>query len=478
MNLKKAFKKVTKDFESKTISKEKIDKILEDIEEDQQLIRTLPRDLNNFERLKIGRVFDDDIHNNKRGWLGSHKFPITLEILNKEKVPGGKVTIPSWGGEQDNLLVYHAICPELENFVSLIVWLNSESSKNAWEQILELINTADETKVLQFSEKCGINLPNTIHPSHDQDSRLVEKDLYKSLYDWKYTYYLFDDGKTIMSHNSPINYRHVILDEKTKDESFIGIRTTVGRLISKNNNFLCVSIPCLNDRPRNFEWQISKRFDISKLKINGMYFFQIYKIVGEYKLETHVRTVEEAMPVDIVGMFLSQSLYLKYLGSSKLKLLNQKQFEKLFLYYYEQICRFCLRDNDEIPSMDNINWESIQFAYTDSFTKLIGNDLYFIPPLLRRFLGNNDFEIEQYIIQRFDESLRKQNVDCISKNSFTDSGKRVFSSRSEISKTNNVYHFIHFLLKAKRFILGIEQNPNLLHNREIEIKWLQNKFNI
>ena len=86
-------------------------------------------------------------------------------------------------------------------------------------------------------------------------------------------------------------------------------------------------------------------------------------------------------------MFLSQSMYLKYLSSSRLKLINNKQFEKLFLYFYNQVCRFCLRNNDEIPSMDNINWESIQLGYTESFTKWIGYDLYFAPPLLPSLLA-------------------------------------------------------------------------------------------
>ena len=53
MNLKEAIKKINKDFETGNISKEKLDKILEEVESDHQLIKTLYRDLNNFERLKI-----------------------------------------------------------------------------------------------------------------------------------------------------------------------------------------------------------------------------------------------------------------------------------------------------------------------------------------------------------------------------------------------------------------------------------------
>ncbi len=284
-----------------------------------------------------------------------------------------------------------------------------------------------------------------------------------------------------MSHNSPINFKRIYLDSKTKDETFVGIRTAIGRLISIKNNIITVSIPCLNDKERTFEWEFSKRLDKTNFQENKLYFFQIYKIVGESELETHVQHMEEAEPADLLGMFLSQSMHLLYLGTSRLKLINQKQFKKLFLYMYNQVCRFCVKNIDEISSMDSLTWITIQPGFTRTFTRWIENDLYFVPPLLRKHMENNNLEpeIKNFIIQRCDEAFFKKNIDCVSENPnelLTKNGNRIFSSRKEIGKINYIYHFIRFLLAEKRFILGVQQNPEYIHNRDIEINWLKNKF--
>ena len=163
----------------------------------------------------------------RKSWFSYYLGNSKTKVL----IPGGEVSIHSFGGKKRDLLVYYALCPELENFVSLIAWIDTKSSENAWVAICNLISEKNNQKVLQFSNKCGILLPNTIHPNHDQHSTLVTKELYESLYDWRFAHYLFDDGKTIVSHNSPINFRRIILNEWDKNASLAEIRTTIGRLI-------------------------------------------------------------------------------------------------------------------------------------------------------------------------------------------------------------------------------------------------------
>jgi len=46
-----------------------------------------------------------------------------------------------------------------------------------------------------------------------------------------------------------------------------------------------------------------------------------------------------------------------------------------------------------------------------------------------------------------------------------------------LGKLNKIYDFTHFLLRSKRLILGIEQNPNFLHQRDEEISWLKKIIN-
>ena len=124
---------LVKDLVKEEITFEELDKILEKTEQGHSFFKHWIKDRRNFQKLKSNPVFHGHISDNKRGWLESHNFPITLEILNKVLTPGGEVAIHAFGGEKKDLLVYYALCPELENFISLIVWVDTKSSMNAWK---------------------------------------------------------------------------------------------------------------------------------------------------------------------------------------------------------------------------------------------------------------------------------------------------------------------------------------------------------
>lgn len=472
MSFDEIAKSLVKDLAKEEISFEKLEKILKNTEQGHSFFKHWVKDRMNFQKLKVNPIFHGHIFDSKRGWLESHDFPITLEILNKVLTPGGEVVIHGFGGEKRDLLVYYALCPELENFVSLIVWIDTNSSMNAWKNIADLVTKKEDQRVLQFSNKCGILLPNKIHPSHDQEATLVTKEFYESLYDWRFAHYLFDDGKTIISHNSPLNFRRIILDEWDKKESLVEIRTTVGRLNLIKNDSIEVSVPCLIGPPRIRIFKIDDKIKEKSLKENCLYYFQIFKIAGAENMESHVRSISETSSVDIVGMFLAYSTYLLHLGNIRLNVLTAEKFEKLFNLYYNQAARFCERNKDELDAMNHLDWKTIQFGFTSSFTKWIGSELYVVPALLRRFSSKFESEIEDTIIQKFDESLASKNHACFTDIPYNSLGNRMFS-RMEKAKINKFYDYINFLINEKRFILKIQQNFNP-HQRDEQISWLNN----
>lgn len=475
MSFDEIAKLLVKDLTKKEITFEKLDKILENTEQGHSFFKHWIKDRRNFQNLKTNPVFHGHVIDSKSGRLEFHDFNITLEILNKVLTPGGEVAIHSLGGKKRDLLVYYALCPELENFVTLIVWVDTKSSMNAWKQIADLVTEKDNQKVLQFSNKCGILLPNRINPSHDQDATLVTKEFFESLYDWRFAHYLFDDGKTILSHNSPLNFRRMILNEWDKNDTLAGIRTTIGRLHTIKKNSIDVSVPSIFGPPKIVHFNRANVLKDESLKENALYYFHIFKIAGPENIEIHVREVSEASSVDIVGMFLAYSMYLLHLGNMRLKVLNAKKFERLFNLYYDQSAKFCIRNNDELDSMNHLDWKTVQFGFTSSFTKWIGTDLYVIPPLLNRFLTKIESETKDIIIQKFDESLAKKNHACFMEIPYNSMGNRIFS-RMQMAKVNKCYDYVNFLINEKRFILKIQQafNP---HQRDEQITWLNNTIN-
>ena len=476
MSFDEIAKLLVKDFVKEEISFEKLQSLLENVDQGHYFFKKWMGDRKNFQKLKNNSAFNGHISDSVgRKWLENHCFPVTLEILNKVIAPGGEVSVHSFGGKKRDLLVYYALCPELENFVTLICWIDTKSSEKAWVAISDLISNKDDKRVLQFSNKCGILLPNRIHPSHDKNPTLVTKEFYESLYDWRFAHYLFDDSKTIVSHNSPLNLRRMILNEWDKNESIAEIRTTIGRLVKINRDSVDVSIPSIYGGPMTRNFKIDTNLK-EKIKENSLYYFQVFKIVGHNNMEIHIRNISDASSIDIVGMFLASSAYLLHLGNVRLNILDASKFEKLFKLYYDQAARFCNHNNDELDAMNHLDWKQIQFGFTNSFTRWIDSKLYVIPPLLNRFLCKFETETQDAIIKQFDKSLISKANPCFTEIPYNSHDNRMFS-RKEMAEVNRFYDYVNFLIHEKRFLLQIEQNFEHPHQRDEQISWLRNIVN-
>lgn len=473
MNLNDAIDAIYANFEEVGYDWQKLEKVMNEIQEGHTFIKSLYKDLNFLNYLKKDKKFNSYITEDKRGWLTSHHFPITLEILNREKVPGEEVAIKQMGGQKSPVVVYYALCPELENFVSLINWINSKSSLNAYKQILELIKSDQTDKVLQFSDRCGIRLPNEIHPGHDQDAKMITKETFESLYDWKYAHYLFDDGMAILSHNSPINHRKLYLDEYELQKSIVDIRTTIGRITTVFSDKLKVLVPCLFGKPYEIEFHLYSKLTREQILPGELYFLQVFNKTGTHNIEREIRKVEPANTYDLLGMFLAISCYLLYLGTSRLKILNDVLYEKLFIQYYRQISRFCSGHENELESILNSNYKLIQLGYTSAFTRWIDRDLYYLPPMLRQFLANlNDPRLRDYLMLEFDKSFYERKSVCFERIPYDEGGMRMFSSK-QLAQFNRVYSYIHFLLEEKKFVLGVNTGETP-HKREEEYVMIKN----
>lgn len=473
MNLDDAIDTIYADFEEVGYDRQKLENVMKEIHEGHAFIKSLYRDLNFLDSMKKDKKFNDYITEDGRGWLTSHRFPITLEILNREKVPGEEVAIKQMGGKKSPVVVYYALCPELENFVSLINWINSKSSLNSYKQILELIKSNQTDKVLQFSDKCGIRLPNEIHPGHDRDAKMITKETFESLYDWKFAHYLFDDGMAALSHNSPVNYRKLYLDEYEMEKSIVDIRTTIGRITSIVSNKIKVSVPCLFGKPYDVEFFIHGKLPREQISLGQLYFLQIFNKTTTENIVKEIRKIEPASTYDLLGMFLAISCYLLYLGTSRLKILNDVFYEKLFIHYYRQISRFCFGHEDELESIQNSNYKLIQLGYTSAFTKWIGRDLHYLPPMLRQFLASlTDPRLRDYIMLEFDKSLSEGKFKCFDRVPYDERGMRMFSS-IQLAQFNKVYSYVYFLLEEKKFLLGMNKGA-FYHKREEEFVMIKN----
>lgn len=473
MELRKIIEKVYSTYEESGYDIQKLKSLISGMDEGFSFPISLHRDLKYLDVLKKDPRFNGCVKDDKKGWLDSHDFTITLDILNRDMVPGKKVFVQP-GMEKLPVVTYYALCPELENFVALINWTSSESSRNAYKQILTWIKE-ESNKVLQFSNTCGIRLPNEIHPGRDREAKMEDKKHYESIYNWKYAYYLTDDGDTILSHNSPINYRRVYLDAITKEETFVELRSTLGRVLEVSQTGITILIPRIDNSPRVVTLYISGReIDLKTIECNKLYSFLIFKKIGKQNVENHVRVMDKATPFDILGIFMSLSCYLLYLGSSRLKIINQESLENLFNILYDRAQNFCWKSKDEIDELENSDLEKIFLGYLSGFLHKIDDEYFFVPPIMRETLRMKNKSFQTFFITEFDKALSNNNVTCFTKIPYDEKGYKRFT-RLESVRYNKLYNFIHFLLLEKRLILGFITGVEY-HRREEKYEWLKKQI--
>jgi len=107
MNFDEIAKLLVKDFVKEEISFEKLQSLLENVDQGHYFFKKWMGDRKNFQKLKNNSAFNGHISDSVgRKWLENHCFPVTLEILNKVIAPGGEVSVHSFGGKKRDLLVY------------------------------------------------------------------------------------------------------------------------------------------------------------------------------------------------------------------------------------------------------------------------------------------------------------------------------------------------------------------------------------
>jgi hypothetical protein len=448
----------------------KLKDIMDKMEEGYSFVKSLYHDIVALDHLTQDAIFNGFIKTDKRGWLSSHNFSISLEILNRDKVPGKSVFIQA-GIQKLPIVTYYALCPELENFVSLVNWTSSESSLNAYQQILKWRREQND-KVLCFSESCGIRLPNEIHPGRDKSAQMLEKKHFESLYNWRLAYYLLDDGDTILSHNSPVNYRKVYLDEVSKEQAFIELRTIVGRTIAVTNEYLKVMVPRLDSSPRVLSFYLSgKEIDPDRVTLDKIFSFLVFKKTGKQNVESHIRVFDTATSVDLLGIYMIFSCYLLFLGKSRLRILTENSLNALFRLLYDRAKNFCWKSNDEIEQLNNCSLENIYYGYLSAFLQKIDGDYFFIPRVMRELLSAAEKPVQKYLIEEFDYALSKNSSSCVAKIPYNEKGYRMFN-RTDAAEINKLYTFINFLLSEKKIILGFRK---MLGNagRRSKYEWLR-----
>jgi hypothetical protein len=403
------------------------------IDEGKAFIGKLIFDFSNQNRLLMKHSLEQD----RRGWLKNTPFPITVEILNRHETPGEEVHIRK--GHMGFIVVYYGLCPELENFVSITLWPQSNTSKIAYKKIYTMVKNDTENKdVLKFNQNYGLQLPNSVRPYNDLELDTIPKPSHA--YDWKLVPYIKDGGDSIKAHVSPLNFKKVYLDQIRHITSYVDVKTIIGRVVSINEKFVEILIPTLFGEWLSYRAKVSTEISelIKNFEVGSLNHFLIMRQSSD-NVDTVIKDIYPADPVDLTAHLLSYILYSFRINFNSLRLTSLEEYERLYQRCLSLTMKFCRRE--QTHNLPMINSKTIFEGYLSPFFRIIDGQIYAIPC--------NQYHLSNKILKMYDEHLNTNTE-------FLGSGQRlVFDEDGMMVKPQihrKIFKFIRFFNEYNKLL--------------------------
>lgn len=418
-----------------------------------------------------------NINLDKLGISGTELFPITIDVINREKMPGSY----KWYGYDESLcIVYYGISPELENFVSLILWPHESTnqsyisaSREAYRNIFNLINEdSKHEKVIQLSGNYRLNLPNEVRPFRSEIESINKPSF---VYDWLYVPYLKEVGETVLTHKSPLNFTRIFLTEPNNNiiTRYTNFKTTVGKFIEKTSSIAKFRLIQTDYNAFHPIYEVSihhsiidKFKDISKGDLISL-------LIGEIidgKPQATLMGIEKIEPIDVFSHIILFKLYNIFLEKQRLYLMTWDEFIELFNKNLKITENFC-RGLGKSIGFDIDTFFEFQLSY---FIKKINDNIYYIPFILSnlqdeklklideclsskkknifdKYCLNNNFKI-------LEEDKEGNLIFCDKRKSYIREGAEIckscdfFTSNDNNQTLQKKYNLLKFLIEIKLFI--------------------------
>ena len=381
----------------------------------RHFVLSLQEDLKSMNRL----LSREKTYKDKNNFVsGEDLFPITMVVWNwDDKLPCDKVK-PKTSTEKQLRCYYYGISPELENFVTLVLWPEKskhsrEVLKNIW-QAYETSKLSEPHKKLQLcihlEGDYRIKFPNELHPFRYLNLKTY---LNVRVFDWKYVPWLKETGDTIFSHMSPTNYRKVYLNKGGIEQAYINPRVGIGIIknLLKSTNEIKLKLPYLNKGTKN-KYLIAKMLlkdQLNDLKPGDIIYFVLLEVIHNKSSsipERYIYYIEKADFIDILAHLNAFVLYNKYIEKYNfgLYVMSVPEFQKMYL----NILRVALKYCKNCETMGFVNWDLLFNSYLKPFFRIIKQRIYYVP----QCFTNNEY-LEKKIGITYDLDSLVEMVDTL-----------------------------------------------------------------
>lgn len=308
----------------------------------------------------------------KSGTVSGDFLPLTVSILNLDESPAKQV----YFGKSAWVVVYYGISPELENFVTVVLWPSqSKTSQTTYRQIVSILQA--QTRVLSFAGKYALSPPNEIHPAWASTIGSAEQQ--STFYNWKFYPFLKELGDTLLDFGSPTNYRKVFLRDNRGEirEEYINARVVVGVVLDKRVDEILIKTPHIGPSHRPFWFKIFNQNLARQILVgNTYYLLLLQKPIVE---ENEVIEIQSAGIHDFVAQIIAYRLYHHYLKQAGLLVASQKRFTALF----EEALGIAVATLGRLSTYNpKILTPQFLFEYLQPFFQMIDDNIYYVPKLI------------------------------------------------------------------------------------------------
>jgi len=405
--------------------------------------------VNDLKRIQqITKKYGYDIDKNNLV-SGDELFAVTINLWNYEEVPGEKVFV----GKDSNLRFhYFGLCPELENFVSLILWPEtSKHSEKTLEEIWDIIKNKKQkkkTKMLQLKGNYRIRFPNELHPFRAHEIKSSENE---KIFNWIYVPWLKETGDTIFLHKSPTNFKKIYYNFDDVKYAYVNAKVGVGTIkeIDYNNYELKIKLPYLNSKKPG-KYFITKlhrnaKFKLDILKKDDLITFLIFEVIGKnYKRNYAIYDIEKINFYEVVGHLLSFLLHQKYLKCEGLYLMDLFEFKKLCQEAINIVVKFGSKSNNDINTK-LLKEELLFMSYLNPFFGIVDDKIYYVPGVL---LSHEDYKNKLPIIDKFLKKFPDDNKN----NKVVIELLNLFQTYDKVEQFIKVCKYIHFMKQLKMLV--------------------------
>jgi len=346
------------------------------------------RKINDYEN------FRKDIPNSlidNRGIIGEHLFELSLDSLGSNSYMG-LAPIRRFGVNE--IEAYNFMCPELETFVSVVLWLNycneSPRNENFGDILYDYVEKKDPNK------KCVIKGNYRLRDKYFGDvlpfrGNIEVRQKHHLYYEWERVPFLKRSAEICAYYPSPIFMPSFPDDTMGVSKMFIFTMPFKCRQIRDNS--LEIIIPsCTTYHQALMNVQVANKSIVKELGNNPNEFYMGLfreKIVdtGKYWRTFELINIsdEKLTGDDLLGHFISQRMYYNYLKNKCLKICTSEELNDRIKLATTQIYRTY---NIE-PS---ITFEKFKLVYLNKYFVEI-NDCWYYKPYIFKNLNNEQYAL-------------------------------------------------------------------------------------